>query len=67
MTFVGNVAAKGVEFQSTPPRREMTFVLVPVRVRDSISIHTSPKGDDAAAVLKLTRRDHFNPHLPEGR
>ena len=42
--------ASVVEFQSTPPRREVTGLRLSKFQMPQISIHTSPKGGDARAV-----------------
>ena len=54
-------------FQSTPPRREVTFGEQPGDLFVGISIHTSPKGGDPLADRGVTMAGNFNPHLPEGR
>ena len=57
----------GSSFQSTPPRREATQVLLVVCVFVEISIHASPKGGDPVDIGDDAHTDHFNPRLPEGR
>ena len=51
----GADAAEQFQFQSTPPRREVTIMGPTLRTLGKISIHTSPKGGD-----RLSRTTTFH-------
>ncbi len=56
-----------VQFQSTPPRREVTEPLLHDLHLFAISIHTSPKGGDAVDVDKIVKRIDISIHTsPKG-
>ena len=55
-----------IQFQSTPPRREVTGHSADCGADRHISIHTSPKGGDCISYMPVFTLN-FNPHLPEGR
>ena len=57
-----------VAFQPTPPSREATHALCPLRIAIGISTHTSLAGGDVFVdVEPQLNDDDFNPHLPRGR
>ena len=67
MTPDGSRYAVCSSFQSTPPRREMTRHRQSAIQHPLISIHTSPKGDDVAAIGALIATSPISIHTsPKG-
>ncbi len=56
-----------ISFQSTPPMREATAIIMKGMGLPIISIHASHAGGDRSGSMRFMRSNNFNPRLPCGR
>ncbi len=51
-------------FQSTPPVKAATLMLIPLALADSISIHAAREGGDRKRLPRAHKAGYFNPRRP---